>query len=231
MTYVAPRLSSLGLKLIEIGHEARGRYFWHNTDDIYVIFLAEFFLRRSNRTTVARFLPGFLTEFPDFSRLAQADREAVVVSARWAGLSSRLKHLPDLARKISSEPCWTAGHLVELPYIGKYAAEGIALYAYDEPHFPIDNNVRRIVGRYFSLRDDVQIVDEVERLKVYLMGYGGIDQLKAAHRGALALGWDACRSQPACARCPLESSCRLVRETNRLIPTPDSSCPDTSCRR
>lgn len=201
-------VQTISLDLVTAGLGSQGRFFWQNTPDKYVVFIAEFFLRRSNRTTVARFLPEFLSEFPDFDGLAEADPEAVVERARWAGLASRVRRLPEISKSVSSEPTWTAEKLLKLPYIGTYAAEGIALYAYDEPHFPIDNNVRRVVGRYFELQGEAEIFTAVQDLKEYLLEYGGVEALKAAHRGALALGWDACRAKPHCDVCPLRTCCR-----------------------
>lgn len=66
-------LDWFGNRIVSAGRSTHGRYFWHLTSNKYVIFLAEFFLRRSNRTTVERFLPEFISKFPNLITLAEAD--------------------------------------------------------------------------------------------------------------------------------------------------------------
>lgn len=207
------RVRELAVMLIQVGCQEEGRYLWHRSQDRYAVFLAEFFLRRSNRSTVSRFLPQFLAEFPDLEALADADPEAVSAVARWAGLRTRTLRLPEIARTLSSKPSWTAEELLALPHVGRYAAEGIALYAFDEPHFPVDNNVRRVVGRFLSVETEDDIGEAVTSLMDAALAYGGLTCLKHAHRGALALGWTSCRASRKCEACPLNTECagRLER--------------------
>src|SRR5690606_34021587 len=143
--YTRP-ICSLAKSLGTIGVAERGRYVWHE-DEKYVRFLAEFFLRRINRTTVQRFLPSFIEAFPTFEALASAEPDSVVKVAWWAGLRRRVAKLPVIAATFLSRETWTAEELLSLPHVGRYAAEGIALYVLGEPTFPVDNNVRRVVGR------------------------------------------------------------------------------------
>lgn len=192
--------------LAERGRAERGRYMWH-TADRYVRFLAEFFLRRSNRSTVQRFLPAFVEAIPDFEALASADPAKVVELAWWAGLRRRVAALPDIASRFYSQESWTAAELLELPHIGAYAAQGIGLYVFGEATFPIDNNVRRVVGRYLGTRSDEELVSATEGLTEFAMRTYGIDGVRDVHRGVLALGWEACTSRPRCSLCPLAATC------------------------
>jgi adenine-specific DNA glycosylase len=63
-------VADLARILIPIGEENYGSYVWQRSQNPDVVFVAEYFLRRSNRTTVERFLPGFLERFPDATTLA-----------------------------------------------------------------------------------------------------------------------------------------------------------------
>ncbi len=191
---------------------------WHS-GDAYVRFLAEFFLRRSNRTTVERFLPRFLEAIPSFESLASADPVEVVELAWWAGLRRRVARLPEVARRFVSRDVWTAEELMGLPHVGAYAAQGIALYVFGEPTFPVDNNVRRVVGRYLGLGSEQELAAAVERLTNLAMEDGGIERLQEVHRGALALGWQPCTSKPRCAVCPLAETCRF-RDEARITEAP-----------
>lgn len=201
-------LATVVSRLKVVGHAFQGRYFWHTSDDPYVLFLAEFFLRRSNRTTVARFLPSFVELFPNAFALANADPEAVVAATNWAGLSSRTKCLPTIASRLVEQDSWTASELRELPHIGPYAADGIALYVYSEPRYPIDNNVRRVLGRSLGLEDDESLAEATNQLLRNEVLHSDLAGVRLAHMGALAIGWDHCRATPRCDGCPLSDVCQ-----------------------
>lgn len=201
------RVAQLVKSLAHIGTRFEGRYFWHETRDPYVLFLAEFFLRRSNRTTVERYLPEFLNRFPDPSSLAAAKPDEIVTAAAWAGLRKRTGRLPYIISRFMERDHWTAVELRTLPHIGAYAAEGIALYVFDEPAFPIDNNVRRVVGRSLGLADESSLQEAVESIVMDCLTEGNQRLLRHVHMGALALGWNHCRSVPRCSGCPLFDMC------------------------
>lgn len=192
--------------LADRGCVERGRYMWHEGDD-YVRFLAEFFLRRSNRSTVQRFLPGFVEALPTFEALAATAPSDVVDLAWWAGLRQRVAKLPQIATEFVARDVWTARELLELPHVGTYAAEGIALYVFGEPTFPIDNNVRRVVGRYLGISTEEELGEAVQQLTQAAMRVGGIQHLKDVHRGTLSLGWEPCATKPRCESCPLADRC------------------------
>lgn len=192
--------------LVHEGHRFSEHYFWHQTEDKYVVLLAEFFLRRSNRTTVSRYLPDFLAAYPEPESLIMANPDDVVEAATWAGFHSRTLRLPEILRVFYSRDDWDADSLLELPYIGEYAANGIALYVLGQPSLPVDGNVRRVVSRYFGVAE-VDLADLLERLKLFLLDAGATELLKSAHMGMLSLGWRACRVKPDCRECPLARNC------------------------
>lgn len=102
---------------------------------------------------------------------------------------------------------WGSIDIRSLPHIGDYAANGIALYVFGKPTFPIDNNVRRVVGRSVGLTEEAQLTGVVELIANEALTNGGQSMLKRVHMGALALGWDHCRSVPRCGGCPLADLC------------------------
>ena len=199
-------------ELSSIGATHGRQYFWHGQSDPYVTFLAEFFLRRSNRTTVSRFLPAFLERYPHMQALAAASPEVVVSTARWAGMRKRTMHLPKVARQLLDGPPPTAATLRTLPHIGPYAADAIALYAFREPTFPIDGNVGRVLGRFLGL-SAARLPPAAERVRDRALRRGGVSGLQNTHLGALVLGWESCRVKPACGSCPLRLRCEHAQRT------------------
>lgn len=193
--------------LMSQGAMFRQRYFWHSSNDRYVLFVAEFFLRRTNRTTVERNLPAFIERFPDADSLIESSGEETVDVARWAGLRSRTMRLPEVTRLFMERSYWTAEQLLDLPYIGEYAAHALTLYIFNQPSFPIDNNVNRVLTRYLDLETESEKAAAVTRLREYTCSLHGVNGLKLVHMGLLALGWDHCRSSAKCTDCPLRGLC------------------------
>lgn len=196
--------------LIGVGRQFDGRYFWHRSASPYVVLVAEFFLRRTNRVTVSRYLPSFLQRFPTSESLACADPAVVVEAASWAGLRKRTSHLPEVVRQFDAREWWDAAALRELPYIGRYAAEAIALYGFGTPVFPVDNNVRRLFHRCLEMVSEPIVQNLAASVCSQALASGGIADVRAAHLGALALGWETCRTPPKCPVCPLRANCRYV---------------------
>lgn len=212
MADFGPALGSSVLRLVDVllteGKCLEAQYFWHQTDDPYVKFLAEFFLRRSNRSTVVRNLPTFIKRFPTPEVLIRAERADVLQAAHWAGMRERTASLPETVARFVGQTHWTSQELMELPYIGEYAAKGIALYVFGEPVFPIDNNVLRVVGRFLGLTERREIEHSIEGLLSITLEVGGVTALRSAHMGALSLGWEYCWSHdPRCEACPLSEGC------------------------
>lgn len=194
--------------LMAEGKCLEARYFWHQTNDPYVKLLAEFFLRRSNRSTVVRNLPTFIKRFQTPEALIRAERADVLQAAHWAGMRERTASLPETVARFVGQTHWTSQELMELPYIGEYAAKGIALYVFGETVFPIDNNVLRVVGRFVGLTARREIEHNIEELMSIAIEVGGVSALRSAHMGALSLGWEYCRSRdPRCESCPVSNGC------------------------
>lgn len=184
-----------------------GMYPWQRTRSFYEVFVAEFFLRRSNRTTVSRYLPSFLERFPNIDDLAAADPDDVVIAAHWAGLRTRTAALPAAARLLACRNRWDSLSLRDLPHVGPYAAGAIALYAFSEPNFPIDNNVRRILGRFFGAKTSEEIFNIANYVCEVAYESGGVEFVKRVHFGAIVHGWDTCKARPRCSECELITSC------------------------
>lgn len=220
MTRTSPRLKSriagLSKRLVEIGEAGFGTYVWQRTEDPYIVFVAEYFLRRSNRTTVERFLPAFLKRFPDAGALAQAEPDVVVSHAPWAGMRTRTMHLPGAAAAFVAIERPTAAALEEIPHVGPYAARAVALYGFGEPVFPVDGNVKRVLARYLGLAEDAELSATAEAVAAEALHAGDSNAVKHAHFGALTIGWTNCRVRHRCDGCPLASTCLSSTST-----TPD----------
>jgi A/G-specific adenine glycosylase len=194
-------------RLIAIGCANFGMYAWQQAQDPYVVFVAEYFLRRSNRTTVQRFLPRFLERFPDAASLAKTEPEVVAEVACWAGMRTRTMNLPTAVAAFASLARPTVPALEQISHVGPYAARAIALYAFGQPVFPVDGNATRVLTRFLNLSDTEQVGLAANAVVDAARKFGSHDAVKYAHSGALTVGWVACRVQRRCGVCPLVSGC------------------------
>ena len=201
------RVIDLTARLIGIGRAKFGTYVWQRTDDPYVVFVAEYFLRRSNRTTVQRFLPSFIQRFPDAVSLANAEPQAVAEVARWAGMRSRTMSLPCAIAAFAHLAQPTVEALEQIAHVGPYAARAVALYAYGQPVFPVDGNVSRVLMRFLCLTGSEEVRLTANAVVEAARKLDSPNAVKHAHFGALTAGWMTCRVQRRCGVCPLSSAC------------------------
>jgi len=222
----SPKLSQairvLRRLLGRVGREDAISYPWHGRVSVFHLLLAEFYLRRTTRKVVARVFPLLRRAYPTASRLALGNPAAVWRLTRPTGLRNRSYELIRLARAIVSRGRIGSDHdeIESLPSVGPYIADAILLYGLGHCHFPLDENVRRVLVRATRGSDpkanprpyqDMSLVSTVRRLILGLPA----ESVKNVHRGILHVGWKYCRADPLCPECPLLSTCEYSRARPR----------------
>jgi A/G-specific adenine glycosylase len=155
---------------------------WRRTRDPYAILVSEVMLQQ---TQVERVIPRYLEwleRWPTVEALAAAPPAEVI--RRWQGLgyNRRAVNLHAAARRIADQG-WPAD-LTELPGVGRYTADAVARFAFDEAVLPVDTNVRRVQGRTAAAFSP------------------------AAAHALMDLGATVCLARvPRCGECPLRVSC------------------------
>lgn len=126
---------------------------WRRDTRPYYILVSELMLQQ---TQVARVLPKFetfITKFPDEKALAQASLADVLVLWSGLGYNRRARFLLEAARMVCQElngvfPT-TIEQLQQLPGVGKNTAGAIAAYAYNQPVYFIETNIRTVYIHHF----------------------------------------------------------------------------------
>src|SRR5690606_35219818 len=77
----------------------------------------------------------------------------------------------------------------------------------DEPTFPIDNNVRRVLGRYFGATSEPHISALASESRDAARESGGTHFVRDVHFGVIVHGWEVCRARPKCGACELKGRC------------------------
>jgi A/G-specific adenine glycosylase len=118
---------------------------WRRTRDPYAILVSEVMLQQ---TQVPRVVPRFLAwleRWPTAEALAAAPRDEVIREWQGLGYNRRAVNLHRSARVIAKSG-WPAD-LTDLPGVGRYTADAVRRFAFDEPVLPVDTNVRRVLER------------------------------------------------------------------------------------
>jgi A/G-specific adenine glycosylase len=155
---------------------------WRETRDPYAILVSEVMLQQ---TQVERVIPRYgewLERWPTVEALAAAARAEVI--RRWQGLgyNRRAVSLHASAQRIAAHG-WPAD-LTELPGVGRYTADAVTRFAFDDAVLPVDTNVRRVQERT-----------------------GAAFSPAAAH-ALMDLGATVCLARvPRCGACPLAVVC------------------------
>ena len=155
---------------------------WRRTSDPYAILVSEVMLQQ---TRVARVVPRYLAwlaRWPTVEALAVATPADVIRAWQGLGYNRRALNLHRAARVVADRG-WPED-LTELPGVGRYTADAVRRFAFDDAVLPADTNVRRVqarTGAAFSARSAQALMD---------------------------LGATVCLARvPRCGTCPLAERC------------------------
>ena len=130
---------------------------WREEKDPYKILVSEILLRKTTRKQVKEIFPRFFQKYPNFSVLADTPLVEIDKTIRPLGMEhKRAQLLKELAGRIVSEhggvvPT-TEKDLLELPGVGKYAANAVLCFAGSKDVPLVDTNAIRVIQRVFSFK-------------------------------------------------------------------------------
>lgn len=180
---------------------------------LYERVVSEVLLQQTPASRVAAFLPGFLNDCGDWSRVAEASEEE---------LGERLKPL-GLWRRRAPVLSALASHMVRrdgrypsdrddaesLPAVGQYVASAVLLFAGGQAEPLLDTNMARVLERYFGPRAfrDIRHDPYLQALAREVVSRDPIE----TNWAILDLAALVCRPRsPRCTACPLASTCRFA---------------------
>ena len=187
---------------------------WRRTNDPYAILVSEFMLQQTQVATVIPYYNGWLRRFPDFASLAAASEHEVLHAWQGLGYYARARNLRAAAIGVMEKHGGAFPRNVEsirdLPGIGRYTANAIATFAFDQSVPIVEANVARVLSRLFDQQTPIDTSAGRERL------WGAAAQLlprrnAGRHNSALMeLGALVCGVRPRCESCPAKNFCRTT---------------------
>lgn len=193
---------------------------WRETKDPYKIWLSEIMLQQTQVVTVIDYYHRFIKVFPSVHDLANADEEKVFKLWEGLGYYSRARNLMRCAKQISEVfggifP-QNVSELERLPGIGPYTANAIASIAFGMKAPAVDGNVFRVVSRYFSLEQPIdlpqnRVLYEEKTLELMTIRHDDFTQ------AMMDLGATICTPKaPRCEACPLRARCKSFETSKQL---------------
>jgi A/G-specific adenine glycosylase len=190
---------------------------WQRTRDPYRIWLSEVMLQQTQVATVIPYYERFLARFPDVKSLAGAPLDDVLLL--WSGLGyySRARNLHAAAQTVTKSYGGrfprTSKALASLPGVGRSTAAAIAVFAFGGREAILDGNVKRVLARHFAVRGypgEKRVENRLWKLAESQVPGKGVERYTQA---LMDLGASVCtRARPACAHCPLRTSCEARSE-------------------
>lgn len=212
----APSLPAHEISRALLGwHRGHGRTLsFRGSRDPYEVLVAEVMLRKTTARQVDRVWLEFIARFPDPGTLAKASVAEVERVVAPLGMRRRALDLVAIARAIATGPnevLSQPSRLAQLPGVGEYIANCVAVFCYGKRLPLIDSNVRRVLTRLLSPHGDGAGLPKEELERAYLSLCQG-ESIRDFHYALLDLAAFICRpKKPACDRCPLSANCAYYR--------------------
>lgn len=172
--------------LLSWSKENLRKYPWRETDSPYRVLVAEILLQKTFADKVEPIYDKFVFRYPDLETLANANVDEVASLLKPLGLQNvRARALIDIANEYALEGVPDdEEELLQLPYVGPYAANATLCFAFDRRRPVVDANVVRIYNRAFGadftpqddeaweLADRMLPDDDYQRFNLALIDFG-----------------------------------------------------------
>ena len=179
-------------------------YSWRNNSDPWSIYLLEVISQQTQLDRADKYFKKFIKEFPTPNDMAAASFKKVLKMWSGLGYNSRAKRMFE-SSKIIAEKSFDDLYpdFQQLPGVGPYTENAILSFAYSEKVIAEDINVKRVISRYFGMKDPKKYIDQFSSLLLKNI------ESRKLNQALMDFGSNICKPRnPLCVDCPLESSCK-----------------------
>lgn len=193
-------------------------------------------LQQTRASVVIPYFERWMELFPDCRVLAQASIEEVIKAWEGLGYYGRARNLHEAARQIVSQYSGKIPskreQLEKIKGLGPYMVNAILSFAFHQRAAAVDGNVVRVISRHFLVEEDVN--RSAAKKKIQLLSDQILDSQKPwiTAEALIELGATLCQPKPLCASCPIQKTCRALKE-NRAegLPVKTKDIPITILTR
>ncbi len=185
---------------------------WRNTRDPYAILVSEIMLQQTQVATVVPYYNRWLQRFPDFAALAAAQENDVLHAWQGLGYYRRARNLHAAAKKVQDRHDGIfpreASAVRELPGVGRYTANAVATFAFDQAVPIVEANTGRLLARLFNIRIPVDSGPGQKALWDSASSLIPPNNAGRFNSALMDLGATVCVSRnPKCGICPVKKFC------------------------
>ena len=185
---------------------------WRETRDPYAILVSEFMLQQTQVATVIPYYSKWLSRFPDFASVSYASQNDVLHAWQGLGYYTRARNLRAAAVIVRDRHCGTLpgdiGAIRKLPGVGRYMANAVATFAFNQPVPIVEANCSRVLARLLDL--GAPIDSAIGREKLWAFAAELVPKRNAArfNSALVDLGALVCiPDKPKCNVCPVKKFC------------------------
>tara|TARA_B100000965_G_C19402559_1_gene673916 strand:+ start:9 stop:842 length:834 start_codon:yes stop_codon:yes gene_type:complete len=179
-------------------------YAWRNNSDPWSIYLLEVISQQTQLDRADKYFKKFINEFPTPDDMATTSFKKVLKMWSGLGYNSRAKRMFE-SSKIIAEKSFDDLYpdFQQLPGVGPYTENAILSFAYNEKVITEDINVKRIISRYFGIKNPKKYIDQFSTLLLKNTNSRNLNQ------ALMDFGSSICKPRsPLCSDCPLENTCK-----------------------
>ena len=213
-------------RLLRAWYRRRGRDLpWRHTRDPYAVLVSELMLQQTQVATVIPYYHRWLERFPDFATLAAASESDVLHAWQGLGYYARARNLHAAAKAVVAEHggtlprCATA--MQKLPGLGRYTANAVATFAFDQAVPIVEANTARLFARLMNLQ--MRIDSGAGRGALWEFAAHLVPERNAGafNSAVMDLGALTCvAGEPKCGECPVRRFCRAVNPATLPVKQP-----------
>jgi len=183
---------------------------WRDTTDPYEVLVAEILLQKTAAEKVEPIYTELLATYPSLNDLAEADHDRLGNIIYSLGFQNqRSNALIKIGQELrDSGVPQHFQDLLELPYVGRFAANATLCFAYDEPRPIVDANVVRVYNRIFDKEFDYRGEDTWSFAAAVLPA----DDARRYNLAILDFAATVCQPKvPVCSKCFFTDSCHYYQ--------------------
>jgi A/G-specific adenine glycosylase len=185
---------------------------WRRTRDPYAILVSELMLQQTQVAAVIPYYREWMRRFPDFATLAAASEREILRAWQGLGYYARARHLRAAAQIVMEKHGGSfprfADAIRALPGIGRYTANAVATFAFNQSLPIVEANIARLLARVLDLR--IPIDSAAGRDALWTCAAALVPNHEAAifNSALMDLGALVCGPRPKCGACPVKKFCR-----------------------
>jgi A/G-specific adenine glycosylase len=187
---------------------------WRRTRDPYAVLVSEIMLQQTQVAAVIPYYNEWLRRFPNLTALAQATENDVLHAWQGLGYYARARNLHSTAQSIlanyGGKFPGSAVALEALPGIGRYTANAIATFAFDQSLPIVEANIARLLTRVLDCQQPIDSSPGRETIWQFASTLVPKRDARIFNSALMDLGALVCRPQPKCSICPVRKFCRTT---------------------